>query len=70
MRFKVPVYGEGVCANGFWVVVFGVKSGKLMVCGRCEHVCAWFEFELADCFSEHGWVQFDLFTVGLSDVFP
>ena len=36
----------------------------------CKHVCAWFEFELADCFSEHGWVQFDLFAVGLCDMFP
>ena len=70
MRFEVPVYGKGICANCFRVIVFGIVSGKLVVCGRCKHVCAGFEFEVTDCFAEHSGVEFHLFTVGLSNMFP
>ena len=70
MRFEVPVYGKSVRANCFEIIVFGVVSRKLMLCGRCKHICTWFEFQFADCFLEHCGVDFHLFAIGLGDMFP
>ena len=70
MGFEVPVYREGICADCFRVIVFGIVSRELVVCGGCKEVCTGFKFELADCFAKYSGVEFHLFAICLSDVFP
>ena len=49
MGFEIPLYGKGIGSNRLGIFgIFGVVTRQLVMSVGSKHVCAWFEFKLAN----------------------